>query len=80
MHPSDDELETAFEAASIDPATAVAAFGYWLTSREQRSGPFGAHYGPEPMHNLVGQFCKAQGWPIDPNQDVSAIIANYPVD
>jgi hypothetical protein len=50
--------------ARVGEAGALFAFMGWLTSRSQESGPFSGHHGASQAAELVGEFCKSQGWEI----------------
>jgi len=50
------------KAETVDPDTAIVAFGGWLTSRKEVSGPFSSHHNAGDMAQLIRQFCEAQGW------------------
>ena len=49
------------------PADAVFAFGAWLTSRSEKSGPFSRTDDAARMAELAGAFCEYQGWKVGPN-------------
>lgn len=49
----------------VGEAGALYAFMGWLTSRDPVSGPFSARHKAGQAAELVGQFCKMQGWELD---------------
>ncbi len=49
------------------PADAIFAFGAWLTSRSEKSGPFSRVDDAAQMAELAGAFCKFNGWEVGPN-------------
>ncbi len=40
----------------MDERTILTEFIEWLTSRPQRSGPFGANWGPDEAYNLLAEY------------------------
>ncbi len=48
----------------VGEAGAIYAFMGWLTSRYEVSGPFSAKHEASQAAELVGKFCKMQGWDI----------------
>ena len=41
---------------------AILAFMGWLTTREDKAGPFSGRDNASEAAELVGDFCEAQGW------------------
>lgn len=54
-------VETKLEPQA-SPAAALYAFMGWLTSRKEESGPFSATLDAAPAAELVGAFCRSQGY------------------
>jgi hypothetical protein len=52
---------------TVSPSEALFGFMGWLTSREERSGPFSARHDAGAAALLVGEYCKEQGF-ADPRE------------
>jgi hypothetical protein len=78
LDPTPNEHDT--QPLAVTPASAVASFMEWLQSRQERTGPFSAHYNAEAGNALVKRFCDAQGWTLDEAQvqQVEALRGKYP--
>ena len=46
-------------------AEALFAFAGWLTSRDEKIGPFSAKHNAAPLADAVAQFCNENGLPLD---------------
>jgi hypothetical protein len=79
--PSSQDTNSTQPLVQVDPATALFAFMGWLTSREQRSGPFSAHWDAAEAVHLIKLFCDAQGWSVNDetyDEQIKALRAKYP--
>jgi hypothetical protein len=77
---------TAYQASAdgvveCGEAAAITAFMGWLTSRDEKAGPFSARHEAGQAVELVKKFCNAQGWAIDDarwNEQIRALKQRYP--
>ena len=49
------------------PADAIYGFAAWLTTRSEQSGPFSRYEDSATAAQLVGEFCRYNGWRISPS-------------
>jgi hypothetical protein len=61
------------------PSEVLYAFAGWLTSREERSGPFNRHNDAAQAATLVRRFCESQGYEA-PRDDFPTRFKPYPAD
>jgi hypothetical protein len=80
-----DELTRLIEAKSKNKkdvsigakqAAALFAFGAWLTTRKEESGPFGSKNECGDMANLIVEFCDSQNWHLE--EDWTKGLKPYP--
>ena len=58
----------------------LSAFITWLTSRPERSGPFGQNWGPQEGFALVAEYLALQNVSADLAKDATPAPETAPVD